>query len=192
LTNEQSQLERFEAFEWGPSNLAAQASEAVQANVSLAALAKQGAYGVAQAQIEGSWWDIAKVLGADAKTTELEAALKTYEESINAIFQKTDEEKMTWGVIGAINGTSWNTDFKMIVLSDGVWQTENPVELTVGCEFKLRRGGSWDVQVGADGQVKTPSVEPANIVSEVEGKYHIKLTWDGVSETATVEFIPAE
>ena len=186
LTNEQSQLERFEAFQWGPSNLAAQASEAVQANPSLAALAKQGAYGVAQGQIEGSWWDIAKVLGAEAKKNDLEVALQTYENSINAVFQKTEEEKMTWAVIGAVNGTNWDTDFKMVQVSEGVWRTETPVELAEGAQYKLRRGGSWDVQVGAGGQMKTPSVEPANFVNEVAGKYHITLTWDGTSETATV------
>ena len=41
LTNETCQLARYEKFQWGPSNKAAQASEAVQANASLAALAKQ-------------------------------------------------------------------------------------------------------------------------------------------------------
>ena len=63
LTGEECQLERYEQFQWGPSNKAAQASEAVQANPSLAALAKQGEFGVPQGQIHGSWWDIAKVLG---------------------------------------------------------------------------------------------------------------------------------
>ena len=29
--------------------------------------AKQGEYGIPQGQIHGSWWDIAKVLGAEAK-----------------------------------------------------------------------------------------------------------------------------
>ncbi|MBQ9857403.1 MAG: extracellular solute-binding protein, partial [Oscillospiraceae bacterium] len=42
LTGEECQKQRFDSFEWGPSNKAAQASEAVQANISLAALAKQG------------------------------------------------------------------------------------------------------------------------------------------------------
>ncbi|MBQ1232381.1 MAG: extracellular solute-binding protein, partial [Clostridia bacterium] len=38
LTGEECQTQRFASFEWGPSNKAAQASEAVQANASLAAL----------------------------------------------------------------------------------------------------------------------------------------------------------
>ena len=60
LTGETCQSQRYEKFQWGPSNKVAQASEAVQSNVSLAALAKQGEYGVPQGQIHGSWWDIAR------------------------------------------------------------------------------------------------------------------------------------
>ncbi len=89
LTGEKCQSERFEAFEWGPSNIKAQASDKVQANISLAALAKQNAgAGVPQGQIHGAWWDIARVLGADAKNATSEAGLKTalenYERAIKA------------------------------------------------------------------------------------------------------------
>ena len=51
-------------------------------------------------------------------------------------------------------------------------------------------GAAWDVQVGADGQVKTATVEPSNIVVETTGTYIIRLEWDGTSETATVTFVP--
>ena len=85
LTGEECQSQRFASFEWGPSNKAAQASPAVQANVSLAALAKQGEHGIPQGQIHGSWWDIAKVLGADAKAAasdaDLQAALDAYDKN---------------------------------------------------------------------------------------------------------------
>ncbi len=88
LTNEACQNERYEMFQWGPSNLKAQASSAVQENASLAALAKQNAYGVPQGQIHGAWWDIARVLGADAKNAEtndeLKTALENYEKAIRA------------------------------------------------------------------------------------------------------------
>ncbi len=86
LTGEDCQRERFESFEWGPSNLKAQASDKVQANESLAALAKQNANGYPQGQIHGAWWDIARVLGADAKSAgsdaELKTALENYEKAI--------------------------------------------------------------------------------------------------------------
>lgn len=89
LTGETCQLERYEQFQWGPSNLSAQKSPAVAKNVSLSALAKQKEYAVLQGQIHGSWWDIAKVLGAQAKaaktTQELQKALTDYEAAITGL-----------------------------------------------------------------------------------------------------------
>ncbi len=91
LTGEQCQAQRYEQFGWGPSNLRAQASDAVQADVSLAALAKQSAYGQPQGQIHGSWWDIAKVLGADAKGAKSEAdlvrALENYQKTVSGLLK---------------------------------------------------------------------------------------------------------
>ena len=195
LTSEECQLQRYEQFQWGPSNKAAQASEAVQANASLAALAKQGEYGVPQGQIHGSWWDIAKVLGADARTAtsdaDLQTSLNTYKTTIDALFQMTEEQKQAWGVIGGICNTSWDTDFPMTKINDTTWESE-PLTLNAGEQFKLRQGAAWDVQVGADGVMKTPEVEPANIVVETAGTFKIQMVWDGVSTTATVTFIPAE
>lgn len=189
LTNEECQLERFNAFQWGPSNLEAQKSSDVQANPSLAALALQGTYGVAQGNISGAWWDIVKVLGADAKTAtsvvDLKASLDTYKAACIASMKKSDEELMAWSVIGSILETGWNTDFPMTQVSEGVWESD-ALDLVETDEFKLRRGAAWDVQVGADGQVKTPSVEPTNIIPGVAGKYVIRLEWDGVSDHATV------
>ena len=195
LTGEECQAQRFASFEWGPSNKAAQASEAVQANESLAALAKQGEFGQPQGQIHGSWWDIAKVLGADAKAAksdaDLQTALEEYKAAIDALFQMTEEQKKAWSVIGGICGTAWDTDHPMTKVSDGVWESA-ALALNAGEEFKLRQGAAWDVQVGANGAVKTPEVEPANITVETTGKYVIRLEWDGVSTTATITFVPAE
>ncbi len=90
LTGEECQKERFDSFQWGPSNLKAKESDAVKANKSLAALSKQNEYAVSQGQIHGSWWDIAKVLGADAKnsnsTADLKKALLNYENALKRIF----------------------------------------------------------------------------------------------------------
>ncbi len=90
LTGEECQKQRFEEFQWGPSNLKAKESEDVKANRSLAALSKQNEYAVSQGQIHGSWWDIARVLGADAKNArsdaDLKKALVNYENAIKRIF----------------------------------------------------------------------------------------------------------
>ena len=186
LTNEECQLKRYELAQWGPSNLAAQASEAVQANISLAALAKQNAYGQPQGQIHGSWWDIAKLLGAQAKAAtsdeDLQAALDDYTNTINGLFQMTEEQKNAWGVIGGICGTSWDTDFAMTEVEPGVYMSD-VLELKAGEEFKVRQGASWDVNFGVE-------FNGANVVVEADGSYIVRLTWDG-AQGGNVELIPA-
>ena len=56
LTDEAAQLERFNNFGWGPSNIAAQGDSAVQADPALAALAAQFAYTIPQGQYPGDFW----------------------------------------------------------------------------------------------------------------------------------------
>ena len=192
LTNEDCQNQRFEQFGWGPSNKNAQATDAVKANPSLSALALQGAYGIPQGQIHGSWWDIAKVLGADAKSdADLQASLDTYTDTVYGLLGQTEEQKMAWSVIGDMQSSGWGTDFAMEQVAEGKWQTVDPIEFVAGQCFKLRRGAAWDVQVGADGKMKTPDVEPANITADVTGLYHVVLEWDGTSTTAKVTLVPA-
>ena len=185
LTGEECQTQRYESFQWGPSNKNAQASEAVQSNVSLAALAKQGEYGIPQGQIHGSWWDIAKVLGADAKAAtsdaELQAALDSYKATIDGLFQMTEEQKNAWGVIGNICSTNWDTDFPMTEDPAGTYTSE-VLELKAGEEFKVRQGASWDVNFGVE-------FNGANIVVEADGKYQVQLVWDG-AQGGTVTLIP--
>ncbi len=187
LTGEECQTQRYTQFQWGPSNKNAQASDAVQSNPSLAALAKQGEYGVPQGQIHGSWWDIAKVLGADAKAAandaDLQTALDEYKATIDGLFQMTEEQKKAWGVIGGICGTSWDTDFSMTEDPKGTY-TSDVLELKAGEEFKVRQGASWDVNFGVE-------FNGANIVVEKDGKYKVQLVWDG-EKTGTVTLIPVE
>ena len=181
LTGEQGQMERFNAVAWGPSNLADQATDAVQANAALAALQAQNAYAKVQGQIHGSWWDIAKVIGTDVKEATDEAglqqALDNYYASISAVFEMSEEEKNAWSVIGAICGTNWDTDFPMTEVEPGVFQSE-VLELKAGEEFKCRQGGSWDVNFGVDGE---------NFKVEADGNYIVQLTYDG--ENGTIELL---
>lgn len=188
LTNEENQLARFNSFGWGPSNVAAQGNEAVQSDISLLALTKQNEFAVTQGNINGAWWDIAKLLGADAKASttddQLKNALQEYENAIKAVLTKSDEELNAWGVIGGIGGTSWDTDFPMTEQEDGSFMSD-VLELHAGEEFKVRQGGSWDVNYGADGVAGGD-----NIVVEADGKYQVKLTIDG--DNVSVELIAAE
>ena len=180
-------MKRYEGYQWGPSNLNAQASESVQANISLAALAKQGAYGVPQGQIHGAWWDIAKLLGADAKAAtsddELKTALEGYATTIDALFSMTEEQKNAWSVIGGICGTSWDTDFAMTEVEPGTYLSD-VLELKAGEELKCRQGAAWDVNFGVE-------FNGANVVVEADGKYQVQLVWDG-AQSGTITLIPAE
>ena len=189
LTGEECQKQRAEEFQWGPSNLVAAQSDFVQANVSLAAFAKQAADPncVPQGQIHGAWWDIAKVLGADAKAAksdaDLQTALDNYDAAIDAVLNMSDEAKSAWGVIGGICGTSWDTDFPMTEGPDGTYTSE-VLELKAGEEFKVRQGASWDVNFGVE-------FNGANIVVEADGKYQVVLVWDG-AQGGTVTLVPVE
>ena len=187
LTNEECQNQRFTQFGWGPSNKNAQASEAVQADVSLAALAKQNEYGLPQGQIHGSWWDIAKLLGADAKAAASEADLQTaldeYDATIADLFKLTPEQRRAWTVIGSVGGTNWDTDFSMTEEPENTW-TSVAIEMKAGNEFKVRQGLSWDNNFGVE-------FNGGNIVVEADGTYQVVFVWDG-AQGATITLVPAE
>ncbi len=171
LTGEKAEMERFDTLSWGPANLADQASEAVQANPGLVALALQAPYSVPQGNIEGSWWDIAKVIGDDVKAATdeagLQAALDNYAAKIDAVFTRTEEDLAAWSVIGSICGTNWDTDFPMS--EGGGCFVSEPLELHTGDEFKVRQGASWTVNFGVDGP------DGANFVVEEPGIYEVVL-----------------
>lgn len=168
LTSDECQLERFENFGWGPSNTNAKNNSKVKADPALAALAQQNNYAVAQGQIPGSWWDVAKVYATSAKVAttddELRAALATYETSLGGILTVPEEVKNAWTVIGAIGGSNWDKDFEMEEISAGVWKSKDSFELEKGAEFKCRKGLSWDEAFPAE-----------NYVVETAGTYYIQI-----------------
>jgi len=191
LTGEECQTQRFEKFNWGPSNLNAQNTDAVKTNPALSALAAQSAYAIPQGQIHGSWWDIGKQIATDARVAAetsdatAQAILDTYTASINALFAMSEDELNAWGVIGGINGTSWDTDFAMTEESAGVYVSD-VLPLKAGEEFKVRQGKSWDVNFGQ-------TFNGANVIVEADGNYKVKLTiisLDAGKEEAAIELIP--
>ncbi len=167
LTDYDRQMERFNEQSWGPSNSEAQRSDAVQANPGLAALLKQSPYSTPQGQIPGSWWDIAKVIADDIKAANddagLQAALDSYADKINALFNMSADEMNSWSVIGDINGDGWSVDLPMEE-KDGKWVTVEAYDLEEGNQFKCRQGKSWDNAFPAD-----------NFVVETAGTYYICL-----------------
>ena len=64
LTNEESQIKRFEALSYGPSNINAAASDAVAADPALSALAQQSKYAISQ-HVLSNYWTPAQAFGAE-------------------------------------------------------------------------------------------------------------------------------
>lgn len=75
LTNESSQRLRFEKRALGPSNIKVSESDAVKANLALAALSEQAEYAKSQKNVTGSFWTPAEAFG-------LEMESKNYSKSI--------------------------------------------------------------------------------------------------------------
>ncbi len=63
LSNEECQMERAEELEWAPSNAAAQQSDFVKNNPSMAALMAQTEYSVPQTGLAGTFWNPLAALG---------------------------------------------------------------------------------------------------------------------------------
>ncbi|MDD4495565.1 MAG: extracellular solute-binding protein, partial [Eubacteriales bacterium] len=82
LTNEENQIKRFETRQMGPANINAANSEAVKANVALAALAEQNQYAVAQNDVLGTYWDPAKAFGVAMESKDY---VKTVKELLDAM-----------------------------------------------------------------------------------------------------------
>ena len=72
LSSGDVQLARYEALGWGPSNLAAQQSDAVKADVALSALAEQLAFCIPQGQYPNEYWQLATALGDDIMADKLD------------------------------------------------------------------------------------------------------------------------
>ncbi len=187
LTSEKCQSERFATLAWGPSNKAAQNTDAVKANIGQKAISEQDPYAVNQSgSISGSWWDIGNALGAEIKDGDgteasLKKALENYKAKLDAIFTQSDEVKNAFTVIGAIGGSSWDKDFPMT--KDGnVWKSNDSFDLKAGDEFKVRQGLSWDVAYGKDPGV---AKDAPNYVVEKDGTYFIQLD----ESTGTVSLI---
>ena len=89
LSSEEVQLARYDAVGWGPSNLNAQKSEAIQSDIALSALAEQLAFCIPQGNYPGDYWSrgtalgddiIAKKLTADMSDDDLMAALQAFQD----------------------------------------------------------------------------------------------------------------
>jgi arabinogalactan oligomer/maltooligosaccharide transport system substrate-binding protein len=88
LTNEASQVARFEATSEGPANKAAASAEEVKANPAISALAAQAEFATPQ-RVGGNYWSPSETLGTilaggNADGTDLQTLLDNAVEGITA------------------------------------------------------------------------------------------------------------
>ena len=191
MTSEEVQLERFNSVGWGPSNVKAQASDAVKSAPHLTALIAQNAYSRPQGQIHGSWWDIAKVIATSIKEGgELQAALDTYKASMDALFTMSDDVLNAWTVIGTIGGSNWTDDLAMTEQADGTWKSNEAYDIGDNDEFKVRQGKSWTNNYGMNDD-GTPAADGPNVtlakLGVVAGTYYIVFN----AETGLISVVAA-
>ena len=87
LTNEASQVTRFEVRAIGPSNINAAAAPAVQENKALDALAAQSGYATSQNDVLGNYWTPAGAFGsamANKDSSDLQTLLDNMVAQIQA------------------------------------------------------------------------------------------------------------
>ena len=89
LSSGEVQTARFEAVGWGPSNLVAQQSDAVKADIALSALAAQLANTMPQGQYPGEYWSLATALGDDILADKLDAMTDAELLDVLTTFQAT-------------------------------------------------------------------------------------------------------
>ena len=74
LTSKDTQLDRYNAVGWGPSNVEAQQDATIQADVALSALAEQLQYTIPQGNYPGDYWTLATSLGDDVISGTISAS----------------------------------------------------------------------------------------------------------------------
>ena len=89
LSSGEVQAARFDAVGWGPSNLEAQQSEGVKADIALSALASQLAYCIGQGQYPGEYWSLATALGDSVIADEYDAYTDEQLLEVMTTFQTT-------------------------------------------------------------------------------------------------------
>lgn len=95
LSSEETQLARYDVVGWGPSNMAAQQSDAVQADEALSALAEQLAETIPQGQYPNDYWTLATSLGDsviageydNASDEDLMAVLQNFQDTCTSYAQ---------------------------------------------------------------------------------------------------------
>ena len=86
----------------------------------------------------------------------------------------------TWSVIGSIasTGNGWNADEAM--KSNGEWSVCPGLELSTADQFKFRKDGGWDVNIGAEGDTEPFVVELGTTYTGAANGKNLAVPEDGV------------
>ena len=168
LTSYECQVERFNEFEFGASNLQAQ-SEIEDVHFGIAALYKQAEFAVPQDDIHGEWWGIAGALGIKAQTAKTEQDLKDALYEYNREIQCLFIEPTEWSLIGTINGTVWDTDFPLTKIADNIYESGS-FYFHAGDEFLIRKDQSWEMYFGYHG------IYGGNFHIDYDDYYFVRIT----------------
>ena len=118
--------------------------------------------------------------GVYTVTLDLNAQTLIYADAAGVQPEAKDAEADSWGVIGTIQGTNWDTDFPMHEVLPGVW-TSDPLQMKAKDEFKVRLNGSWATNYGiTDGALLQ---DGNNIVIEKDGLYMVTLNLNDLTLT---------
>lgn len=90
LSGEQVQLDRFDAFGWGPSNLKAIENEKIQKDEALLAFGAQSVFAIPQGQYPDKYWGRAESLGDECLTKNLTTS--TSDEDLMKILKQFQED----------------------------------------------------------------------------------------------------
>ncbi len=90
-----------------------------------------------------------------------------------------------WGLIGQVNGTTWDVDAQMKAIDNGLWISE---VVTVEGEFKIRWDMGWDTNRGGSfvalGEPFAVTPGGSNIAGVPAGSYYV--VYNEIDETVTV------
>lgn len=194
------QMGRFESQGWGPSNLTAQADENAT-TPALQALALQNAYATLQGQYPNGWWDLAKAIGPDLKSsggdeTAIKTILSNYSSQLDSCLNANgpDWSTTTVSIIGSIAsidpGVGWTCDTDLTPNSGYTSFTKTGVVFAEGDSWKLRLDHAWNTSYGyaAISDEDTLSYvenDSGNIKITVAGTYDVTFLTDGEKITLT-------
>ena len=90
-------------------------------------------------------------------------------------------EPSPWGLIGKIasTGNEWNADEAMFMVSEGNKHVAKNIKLGPADQFKVRKGGSWDINFGAPGDTEPYVLAVGESIDATAGGKNLGVSAEG-------------